>query len=211
YVGYDEAGQLTEKVRRRPYSVILFDEIEKAHQDVFNILLQILDDGRITDAQGRCVSFENTIIVMTSNAGTSVGAASGAGFITEGDKLSLKIEKTLKEIFRPEFLNRVDEIVEFKELTHDELLDICDLMLENVKNEIKALGASFEISKKAKEKILEKSYNPRYGARPIRREIQKSIEDPLSEIILAAEDISGGKISVDTLKGEIKVQLVTSI
>ena len=211
YVGYDEAGQLTEKVRRRPYSVILFDEIEKAHQDVFNILLQILDDGRITDAQGRCVSFENTIIVMTSNAGTSVGAASGAGFITEGDKLSLKIEKTLKEIFRPEFLNRVDEIVEFKELTHDELLDICDLMLENVKNEIKALGASFEISKKAKEKILEKSYNPRYGARPIRREIQKSIEDPLSEIILAAEDISGGKIRVDTLKGEIKVQLVTSI
>ena len=211
YVGYDEAGQLTEKVRRRPYSVILFDEIEKAHQDVFNILLQILDDGRITDAQGRCVSFENTIIVMTSNAGTSVGAASGAGFITEGDKISLKIEKTLKEIFRPEFLNRVDEIVEFKELTHNELLDICDLMLEGVKNEVKALGTSFEISKKAKEKILEKSYNPRYGARPIRREIQKSIEDPLSEIILAAEDISGGKISVDTLNGEIKVQLIKGI
>ena len=211
YVGYDEAGQLTEKVRRRPYSVILFDEIEKAHQDVFNILLQILDDGRITDAQGRTVSFENTIIVMTSNAGTSVGSASGAGFITEGDKLSLKIEKTLKEIFRPEFLNRVDEIVEFKELTHGELLDICELMLTDVKNEVKSLGASFEISKKAKEIILEKAYNPRYGARPIRREIQKSIEDPLSEIILAAEDISGAKITVDSLKDAIKVQLVQNI
>lgn len=211
YVGYDEAGQLTERVRRRPYSVILFDEIEKAHQDVFNILLQILDDGRITDAQGRCVSFENTIIVMTSNAGTSVGSASGAGFITEGDGLSLKIEKTLKEIFRPEFLNRVDEIVEFSELTHDELLDICELMLTSVKNEVKALGASFEISKKAKESILERAYNPRYGARPIRREIQKAIEDPLSEIILAAEDISGAKITVDEQKNEIKVQLVQKI
>ena len=148
---------------------------------------------------------------MTSNAGTSVGAASGAGFITEGDKLSLKIEKTLKEIFRPEFLNRVDEIVEFKELSHDELLDICELMLSDVKNEVKALGASFEINKKAKEIILEKAYNPRYGARPIRREIQKSIEDPLSEIILAAEDISGAKITVDALKGEIKLQLIQGI
>ena len=211
YVGYDEAGQLTEKVRRRPYSVILLDEIEKAHQDVFNILLQILDDGRITDAQGRTVNFENTIIVMTSNAGTSVGSASGAGFINEGDKLSLKIEKTLKEIFRPEFLNRVDEIVEFKELTHDELLGITDLMLTDVTNEVKALGASLSVTKAAKEKILEKSYNTRYGARPIRREIQKSIEDPLSEIILGAEDISGAKITVDTFKDEVRVKLIQNI
>ena len=211
YVGYDEAGQLTEKVRRRPYSVILLDEIEKAHQDVFNILLQILDDGRITDAQGRSVSFENTIIVMTSNAGTSVGAASGAGFINEGDKLSMKIEKTLKEIFRPEFLNRVDEIVEFKELTHGELLDITELMLSDVKNGVKALGAEIEISKEAKERILEKSYNPRYGARPIRREIQRVVEDPLSEIILGAEDISGAKITVDIQDGEIKLQLLQGI
>ncbi|MBR3934718.1 MAG: ATP-dependent Clp protease ATP-binding subunit [Clostridia bacterium] len=211
YVGYDEAGQLTEKIRRRPYSVILLDEIEKAHQDVFNILLQILDDGRITDSQGRTVNFENTIIVMTSNAGTSVGSASGAGFITEGDKLSLKIEKTLKEIFRPEFLNRVDEIVEFKELTHEELLDITDLMLSQVTDDVKALGASITVSKAAKERILEKSYNPRYGARPIRREIQKSVEDPLSEIILGAEDISGAKITVDTFRGEVRVQLVQNI
>ncbi len=211
YVGYDEAGQLTEKVRRRPYSVILFDEIEKAHPDVFNILLQILDDGRITDAQGRTVSFENTIIVMTSNAGTSVGSALGAGFVTEGGKLSLKIEKTLKEIFRPEFLNRVDEIVEFKELTHDELLGICTLMMKDIISEIKAHGAVIEISDEAKEKILENSYNPRYGARPIRREIQKSIEDPISEIILASDDISGAKVLVGTENGEVCVKLFQNI
>jgi len=209
YVGYDEAGQLTEKIRRRPYSVILLDEIEKAHQDVFNILLQILDDGRITDAQGRTVNFENTIIVMTSNAGTSVGSASGAGFINDGDKLSLKIEKTLKEIFRPEFLNRVDEIVEFKELTHEELLEITDIMLQDISSELKCLGVSLIVDKKAKEKILEKSYNPRYGARPIRREIQRSIEDPLSDIILSAKDISGAKIIADTFKGEVRVRLIT--
>ena len=211
YVGYDEAGQLTEKVRRRPYSVILLDEIEKAHQDVFNILLQILDDGRITDAQGRCISFENTIIVMTSNAGTSVGAASGAGFLNDGNAISLKIEKTLKEIFRPEFLNRVDEIIEFKELTHEELLEITELMLSDVKNEIDALGAEIEVTKAAKEVILENSYNPRYGARPIRREIQRKIEDPLSEIILGAEDISGAKITVDTYKDDVRVKLVNNM
>ena len=211
YVGYDEAGQLTEKIRRRPYSVILLDEIEKAHQDVFNILLQILDDGRITDSQGRTVNFENTIIVMTSNAGTSVGSASGAGFISEGDGISMKIEKTLKEIFRPEFLNRVDEIVQFKELTHEELLGITELMLKDVKSGVAALGASLTVAKAAKEKILEKAYNPRYGARPIRREIQRVIEDPLSEIILGAEDISGAKITVDTYKGEVRVQLVQNI
>ena len=211
YVGYDEAGQLTEKVRRRPYSVILLDEIEKAHQDVFNILLQILDDGRITDAQGRTVNFENTIIVMTSNAGTSVGAASGAGFINDGNEISLKIEKTLKEIFRPEFLNRVDEIIEFKELTHEELLEICSLMLTDVKNEITALGAEIEVTKAAKEVILKNSYNPRYGARPIRREIQRKIEDPLSEIILGAEDISGAKITVDSTDGDVRVKLIQNI
>lgn len=211
YVGYDEAGQLTEKIRRRPYSVILLDEIEKAHQDVFNILLQILDDGRITDAQGRTVSFENTVIVMTSNAGTSVGSSSGMGFLNGENRLSLKIEQTLKEIFRPEFLNRVDEIIEFKELTHDELLSVTELMLSEVENEIKALGAFLTVSKSVKEKILEKAYNPRYGARPIRREIQKVIEDPLSEIILGAEDISGSKITVDTFKGEVRVQLVKDI
>ncbi|MBQ4630530.1 MAG: ATP-dependent Clp protease ATP-binding subunit [Clostridia bacterium] len=211
YVGYDEAGQLTEKVRRHPYSVILLDEIEKAHQDVFNIFLQILDDGRISDSQGRKVSFENTIIIMTSNAGTSVGSASGMGFMTEDNGVSIKIEKTLKEIFRPEFLNRIDEIIEFKELTKDELLKIEDLMTADIVASVKALGAQISITKAAKEKILEKSYNPRYGARPIRREIQRSIEDPLSEIILAADDISGAKITVDTYRDEVRVRLVQNI
>lgn len=211
YVGYDEAGQLTEKVRRHPYSVILLDEIEKAHQDVFNIFLQIFDDGRITDAQGRKVSFENTIIIMTSNAGTSVGSASGMGFMTESDGVSMKIEKTLKEIFRPEFLNRIDEIIEFKELTREELLEIADLMLKDTVASVRALGGKLSVSRSAKEKILDNSYNPRFGARPIRREIQKSIEDPLSEIILAADDISGAKITVDTYKDEVRVRLVQSI
>ncbi len=207
YVGYDEAGQLTEKVRRHPYSIILLDEIEKAHQDVFNIFLQILDDGRISDSQGRKVNFENTIIIMTSNAGTSVGSASGMGFVTEGDGVSVKIDKTLKEIFRPEFLNRIDEIIEFKELTKEELFKVMHLMMKDVYANVSALGAELEVTDSAKEKILEKSYNPRFGARPIRREIQKSIEDPLSEIILSYENISGETILVDTDGEEIKVTL----
>ena len=207
YVGYDEAGQLTEKVRRHPYSVILLDEIEKAHQDVFNIFLQILDDGRISDSQGRKVSFENTIIIMTSNAGTSVGSASGLGFMAEDNGVSVKIEQSLKEIFRPEFLNRVDEIIEFKQLTRDELISIATLMLSETEANVKALGARLSVSKAAKELIIDKSYTPRYGARPIRREIQRSIEDPLSEIILAADDISGAEITVDKVDGEISVSV----
>ncbi len=211
YVGYDEAGQLTEKVRRHPYSVILLDEIEKAHSDVFNIFLQILDDGRISDSQGRKVSFENTIIIMTSNAGTSVGAASGLGFMNDDNMISVKIEKTLKEIFRPEFLNRVDEIIEFSELTRDELISIADLVLEPIISNVTALGAKITISKEAKEAIIDRSYTPRYGARPIRREIQKSIEDPLSEIILTSDDLSGAIIQIDEKGTEIEVKLVQNI
>ena len=207
YVGYDEAGQLTEKVRRHPYSIILLDEIEKAHQDVFNIFLQILDDGRISDSQGRKVNFENTIIIMTSNAGTSVGSASGMGFVTDGDGVSVKIDKTLKEIFRPEFLNRIDEIIEFKELSKEELFRVMHLMMKDVYANVSALGAELEVTDSAKEIILEKAYNPRFGARPIRREIQKSIEDPLSEIILSYENISGETILVDSDGEEIKVTL----
>jgi len=211
YVGYDDAGQLTEKVRRKPYSVILFDEIEKAHQDVFNILLQILDDGRITDSQGRKVNFENTIIIMTSNAGTSVGSASAMGFASLDEGISVKIDKTLKEIFRPEFLNRVDEIIQFKELTRDELLEICELMLSDVRKEVEALGAQINVSVAAMETILDKAYNPRYGARPIRREIQRSIQDPLSDIILSADDIGGSVIDVDSSDEKITVKLVKNI
>ncbi len=206
YVGYDEAGQLTEKVRRHPYSVILLDEIEKAHQDVFNIFLQILDDGRISDSQGRKVNFENTIIIMTSNAGTSVGSASGAGFMSESDGVSVKIDKTLKEIFRPEFLNRIDEIIEFKELTKEELLKIEDLMLSDVISGVGALGGELVITNEAKEKIIEVSYSPRYGARPIRREIQRVIEDPLSEIILASDSVEGMVIEAVVEDGRVVVK-----
>ncbi len=202
YVGYDDGGQLTEKVRRRPYSVILLDEIEKAHQDVFNILLQILDDGRITDAQGRTVNFENTIIIMTSNAGTSVGSASGMGFLNADSGMSVRISQAIKEIFRPEFINRVDEIIEFKELTKDELLQIVDLMLKDMTAELDKMGVGFEMSKAAKERLLDNCYNPRYGARPIRREIQNSIEDDVSLLILSSEIEAGSTVCVDVGDGK---------
>ena len=198
YVGYDDGGQLTEKVRRRPYSVILLDEIEKAHQDVFNILLQILDDGRITDSHGRTVNFENTIIIMTSNAGTSVGSAAGLGFMTSDSGMSAKISASLKEIFRPEFLNRVDEVIEFSELTKDELIQICTLMLSDVVSELKSMNIGFDISERAKAELVRRGYNPRYGARPIRREIQTLIEDPVSTLLLSSEAHSGCTIHVDT-------------
>ena len=207
YVGYDEAGQLTERVRRHPYSVILLDEIEKAHGDVFNIFLQVLDDGVITDAQGRKIDFSNTVIIMTSNAGTSVGSASGMGFSTHDEKISSKVDKTLKEIFKPEFLNRVDEIIEFKQLTHEELLRIEDLMLAEIKENVEMRGGEFVITTEAKEKILENSYNPRYGARPIRREIQNSIENRLSELILSEDSIDSAKVKVSVKNDSIRVEL----
>ncbi len=208
YVGYDDAGQLTEKVRRKPYSVILLDEIEKAHQDVFNILLQILDDGFVTDSQGRKVNFENTIIIMTSNAGTSVGL-NNMGF-NSGDKakLDVKIERALKETFRPEFLNRIDAIIEFKELKKDELVKILDLMLKDLADELERMGLKLEISDAAKDLIIEKGYYPKYGARPLRREIQNRIENEVSRILLS-EDISNkSNIIVDAQNGEIKIEII---
>ncbi len=206
YVGYDDGGQLTEKVRRRPYSVVLLDEIEKAHADVFNILLQILDDGRITDSHGRTVNFENTIIIMTSNAGTSVGLSSSAGFLTSSDGISDKISSALKEIFRPEFLNRVDEVVEFSSLTKTQLKEIATLMLADMTNELSGMGIDFEITDKAKELLVDKGYTPRYGARPIRRQIQTLIEDKVSSMLLSEEVARGSVISVDAKDGEIIVK-----
>ncbi len=185
YVGYDDAGQLTEKVKRKPYSIILLDEIEKAHQDVFNILLQILDDGKLTDSQGNTVSFENTIIIMTSNAGSNLNTNS-IGF----GKSSLdknKIESALKDIFRPEFLNRVDEIISFDSLTKEQLLQIVDLLLKNTQNALDNKNIKLEVSEEAKKYILEKGTDLKYGARPLRRAIQKYIEDEISEMILKGE------------------------
>ncbi len=208
YVGYEDGGQLTEKVRRRPYSVILLDEIEKAHADVFNILLQILDDGRITDSHGKTVNFENTIIIMTSNAGTSVGSASLAGFNTdEGNSLSGRVEQALKDIFRPEFLNRVDEVIQFNSLTKDNLREIVSLMLSDLTAELSSMEIGFEITDGAKELLADKGYTPRYGARPIRRQIQTLIEDPVSSMLLSQDIKMGSRFVVDVNDGEIEVKI----
>lgn len=195
YVGYDDAGQLTEKVKRKPYSIVLLDEIEKAHSDVFNILLQVLDDGKLTDSQGNTVSFENTIIIMTSNAGYNLNNNSiGFGKQTVD---SNKILDSLKETFRPEFLNRIDEIVVFDSLTKDELIQIIDLMLEDTKKALSEKNITIEVSKKAKEYLLNKGTDLKYGARPLRRAIQRYIEDELSEKILKLEIKNGDNINID--------------
>ena len=184
YVGYDEAGQLTEKIRRRPYSVVLFDEIEKAHPDVLNVLLQVLDDGRITDAQGRVVNFENTIIVMTSNAG-SEGRVGGLGFgRTEGDKVQETTMKALREFLRPEFLNRVDEILTFNHLTQENFLGIADIMLNELRDSLSARGLALSWDESLRQLLVKKAYSTTYGARNLRRTIQRELEDPISETII---------------------------
>lgn len=199
YVGYDDAGGLTEKVKRKPYSIILLDEIEKAHQDVFNILLQILDDGRLTDSQGNTVSFENTIIIMTSNAGSNMNTNS-IGF-GKGTLDKNKVESALKEVFRPEFLNRVDEIITFDSLTKEQLLQIVDLLLNNTKNTLDNKNIKLDVSDEAKRYILDKGTDIKYGARPLRRAIQRYVEDEISEMILRGELAQGNTVKVE-LEGD---------
>ena len=194
YVGYDDAGQLTDKVKRHPYSIILLDEIEKAHPDVFNILLQVLDDGRLTDSQGNTVSFENTIIIMTSNAGSNLNNNSIGFGKSEVDKY--KIEERLKDVFRPEFLNRVDEIVAFSSLTNEQLIDIIDLMLKDTSSALLDKNITMEVSKEAKDFLLEKGTNLKFGARPLRRAIQRYVEDEISERILRGDIVDGDNIKV---------------
>ena len=195
YVGYDDAGQLTEKVKRKPYSIILLDEIEKAHPDVFNLLLQILDDGRLTDSQGNSVSFENTIIIMTSNAGSNLNNYSiGFGKQTvDKDKLM----NNLRNVFRPEFLNRIDEIVPFDSLDKGQLIQIVDLLLNNTEEALKNKNISMEISDSAKNYILEKGTDYKYGARPLRRAIQRYVEDEIAEMILRGDLEDGQTVVVD--------------
>ena len=195
YVGYDDAGQLTEKVKRKPYSIILLDEIEKAHHDVFNILLQVLDDGRLTDSQGNTVSFENTIIIMTSNAGSNLNTNS-IGFARQTVDKN-KILDNLKEVFRPEFLNRVDEIVVFESLVKEQLLQIVDLMLKDTFAALNDKNITLNVTDTAKEFLLEKGTNLKFGARPLRRAIQRHLEDELSEMILRGELSNGDSIKVD--------------
>ena len=201
YVGYDDAGQLTEKVKRKPYSIILLDEIEKAHPDVFNILLQVLDDGKLTDSQGNTVSFSNTIIIMTSNAGSNLNNNSigfGKQTLDKG-----KIEDSLKDVFRPEFLNRIDEIVVFNSLTTEQLLQIVDLMLKDTQKALNEKNIKLTVSKTAKNYILEKGTNIKFGARPLRRAIQRYVEDEISEKILRSEIKDGQTVSIDCKNNEL--------
>ena len=202
YVGYDDAGQLTERVKRKPYSIILLDEIEKAHPDVFNILLQVLDDGKLTDSQGNTVSFTNTIIIMTSNAGSNQNN-NLIGFNSD-ESNEYRVKDSLKEFFRPEFLNRVDEIIVFKQLTQEQLLQIIDLMLEETKLALKEKNITLQISKNAKQYILEKGTDLKYGARPLRRAIQRYIEDEIADMLLKGELLNGNTISISIKDGELK-------
>jgi ATP-dependent Clp protease ATP-binding subunit ClpC len=208
YVGYDEGGQLTEKVRRRPFSVVLFDEVEKAHPDVFNTLLQILEDGRLTDAQGRTVDFKNTILIMTSNLGTKNLTAPSLGFVSKQDhesvyeKMKKQVDEELKKHFRPEFLNRIDEVIVFHPLTKDEVKTIVDLMIRRVKTQLRAKDLDLELTDRTKGWLAEKGYDPQLGARPLRRTIQRELEDKLSERILFGEFEAGQLIVADVDEGE---------
>ena len=197
YVGYDDGGQLTEKIRRKPYSVVLFDEIEKAHADVYNMLLQILDDGRLTDSHGRVINFENTIIIMTSNAGTTL-KSHGIGFGSTGHQaMEERVDSVLKELFRPEFLNRVDEIVIFHELSKEDIRAIVDLMLKEPKAALALRGITLTVSDEAREALAEEGYDPKFGARPLRRTIQRRIEDSLADLWLGGDITNAKEVRVD--------------
>ena len=204
YVGYEEGGQLTEKVRRKPFSVVLFDEIEKAHSEIYNTLLQVLEDGRLTDGQGRTVDFKNTVLIFTSNLGTSdISKAVGLGF-TKGDdsqsnyeRMKQKVNDELKKHFRPEFLNRIDDIVVFHQLTREEIIQMVDLMLTRVEGALKNKDMALEVTDRAKALLAKRGFDPVLGARPLRRTIQREIEDQLSEKILFNEIGAGQIVLVD--------------
>ncbi|MBN2205307.1 MAG: AAA family ATPase, partial [Thermoleophilia bacterium] len=202
YVGYEEGGQLTEAVRRRPYSVVLLDEIEKAHPDVFNMLLQILDDGRLTDNKGRTVDFKNTVVIMTSNV--------GAGLIPAGDEMERRYDEVeaqlmeaLKQVFRPEFLNRVDEIIVFHSLSREELRRIVELLLDRVRRLVEAQGMKLEVAPEAEDLIAAQGYDTLFGARPLKRAIQRLIENPLSGRLLSGEFKEGDTISATVDDGHV--------
>lgn len=211
YVGYNEGGQLTEAVRRRPYTVVLFDEIEKAHPDVFNMLLQILEDGRLTDAKGRTVDFKNTLLIMTSNIGSKViekgGGGLGFDFVSENaeesqyNRIRSLVNEELKQYFRPEFLNRVDEIIVFRQLKKDEVKEIADIMLNEVFGRLREQGIVLEVTEKFKDRLVEEGYNPSYGARPLRRAIMRLLEDSLAEEILSGRINDGDTAVVDVDEG----------
>jgi len=217
YVGFDEAGQLTERVRRNPYSIVLFDEIEKAHPDVFNLLLQVLDDGRLTDGQGRTIDFRNTVVVMTSNLGSEfLASRSGAmGFVAGGaddptgfgseEALRARVMGKLREAMRPEFLNRIDEIVLFRKLDQQQLQEIVGLMLGRTTERLAARGASLETTPEALTLLAELGYEPEYGARPLRRLIQREVDDRIAELVVGGGVGDGSTVHVDAVGGKIVV------
>ena len=206
YVGYDEGGQLTEKVRRKPFSVVLFDEIEKAHSEIYNTLLQVLEDGRLTDGQGRVVDFKNTVLIFTSNLGTKdISKAVGMGFSSSGEmdedtqyaRMKDKVNDELKKHFRPEFLNRIDDVVVFHQLTREQIVEMVDLLLQRVTAALRQKDMDIELSEKAKNLLAKRGFDPVLGARPLRRAIQRDIEDQLSEKILFGEVSAGEIVTVD--------------
>ena len=216
YVGFNEGGQLTEAVRRRPYTIVLFDEVEKAHSDVFNLMLQILEDGRLTDSNGRTVDFKNTLIIMTSNVGSKViekGASSGLGFDLSDEQSNLEynrirslVNEELKQYFRPEFLNRLDEIIVFRQLTKPEVAQIAEIMLKEVVERISLKGIVLEVTEKFKHRLVEEGFNPSYGARPLRRAIMRLLEESLAEDFLSQKIQPGDTAVVDVGKdGKVKL------
>ena len=204
YVGYEEGGQLTEAVRRKPYSVVLFDEIEKAHPDVFNVLLQVLDDGRITDSQGRTVDFKNTILIMTSNIGSSylLEGIEANGEISES--ASKMVENDLRAHFRPEFLNRLDEIIMFKPLTKDNIGRIVDLQMKDTNKRLADQELKVELTESAKQYVIDNAYDPIYGARPLKRFLQKHVETLSAKLILSGEVVAGDTILIDLTDGKLE-------
>jgi ATP-dependent Clp protease ATP-binding subunit ClpC len=208
YVGYEEAGQLTEQVRRRPYSVLLFDEIEKAHTDVFNILLQIMDDGRLTDAQGRTVDFKNTVVIMTSNLGADriqQFARQGGDF----ERLKNELMEILRQSFRPEFINRIDEIIVFRALTDEQLVEITRLLLDRLVRRLHAQGIEVDFTEDAAELLAGQGFDPEFGARPLRRTIQRLVENELSRMVLSGAVGPGDRVTVDALEGELRFDVET--
>jgi ATP-dependent Clp protease ATP-binding subunit ClpB len=208
YVGYEEGGQLTEAIKRRPYSIVLLDEIEKAHADVFNILLQILDDGRLTDGKGRTVDFKNTIIILTSNLGSGLIKELSQDF----ERMESEVKAILEEHFRPEFLNRLDEIIIFKALSKEVILQILDLQIDELGKRLEGRGIFIEVKKKAKAELAERGYDPVYGARPLKRVLQRDVENPLALNILEGEYLEGDTVVVDvTDKKELIFKKKTKI
>jgi ATP-dependent Clp protease ATP-binding subunit ClpC len=217
YVGYNEGGQLTEAVRRRPYTVVLFDEIEKGHPDVFNLLLQILEDGRLTDSKGRTVDFKNTLLILTSNVGSKVIEKGGGGLgfelsenasDTQYNRIKSLVNEELKQYFRPEFLNRLDEIIVFRQLTKDEVGEIAEIMLKEVFTRISEKGIQLEVTARFKSHLIDEGYNPIYGARPLRRAVMRLLEDTLSEEFLSEKIKEGDTAVVDVdIDGKVQVLL----